>query len=909
MRSRDLTLRVNASLVAILLFAWVGLSYATDKLESHHGEILNRVIENDVVRLSNDNSEYAIGRKLHVLVDTSNSLRIDDILSASSERWSKSSVDVPGFGFSNGSFWAYFDVENVNDSEKEWLLEFSDSSADRIQLYVVKNGRAIRRYDVGTDRPFSNRPIRHRNFVFPLQFQADEKARIYLQVQSENSVKFPLTLWTERQLLESDQLYLLAQGFYYGAMMVMAIYNLFVFFSIRDRAYIFYVLYVISFSLFQLSTQGLAYQYLWPEAVSWSKVSGVFLPSLTLVFVSIFIMDFLALRKHARKLYYVLQLSVIVAAISAVASFVVPYGLMVKFIALFSGFVCVVGLTAGFYLWHQGHIIARFFSIAFMCLFLGVLMLVLNRLGILPHNFMTERGAQIGAILEVFLLSLALAERINREKRKRYRAQKIALEELAGKEKVEGQLTYQSLHDPLIGCPNRTLLKRRVEALIKDTPDRPFAVLLVQMTRFHEINNTLGHQNGDEILKRVSRRLAMVVNEVDTVIVIDENDHQDGGYAVLEGVSFCIILDLSGRENDGTNFEMIEQTSTKLLQALSYPFEFKGMTLEVSANVGVSIFPEHGDEIHVLLQHAHVAVEMAHKGNDFVVVYSSDVDPYSARRLVLVGELRSAIMKDELQLYYQPQLDLAINAVVGAEALLRWVHPEHGFIPPDEFVLVAEQTGLIKPLTEWVLDNAIRQTADFMRRGYHLKVSVNLSAKNLQERDLVSQLLMLLDRYDLPPSYLVLEITETAMMFDPNRALETLRRINECGIGLSIDDFGTGYSSLSYLKQLPVNEIKIDRSFVMEMSSGSDDEVIVNTTLRMSHSLGLKVVAEGVEDKEVLKTLREMGCDFAQGYYFSRPIPPEEFILWLDDCEYAVGNTVNTTDRDVGAGPSTDASR
>ena len=885
-----IAVRVNIVLITVFLLMSMGIGHAVTMQEQRESD---KRAAKDVVQLDGDSFEYSLGKRMYILVDEEGSLTIGDVHNKMPERWEKSNVDIPSFGFSGNIYWAYIDVNNNSDQAKEWLLELAYPELDKVHLYFFSDSGDMKLYRVSSLRPFNERPIQHRNFVFPLQFEAHQQARIYMQVDNEAAVQLPLKIWSERKFLEADQLYLLVQGLFFGAMMVMVIYNLFVYFSIRDRSYLFYVLYVAFFSLYQFSTQGLAFQYLWPEAVGWGQVSSRVLASFTVAFTALFIIEFLGLRKHAKIVCYLMQVMVVGAGICVIISYVFPAGIGVQFIYVLGSSLSVLGLYIGFDLWRKGHAIARYFSIAFTCLFVGVLLFVLNKFGVIPRNIVTERAIQLGALLEVFLLSLALAERINRERRKRYAAQNIAIEKLAEKEKVESQLAHQVLHDSLIGCPNRALLKRRMEALIVNEPNQSFAVLLLQLARFHEINNTLGHQNGDEILKRVARRLSVMVNDLEGVIVIDEFDRKSGGYAIVDGVSFGIMLRVDNSETEEFNISKIDLAANKILQALSYPFEFKGLTLEVSAKVGVSLYPEHGQEVHVLLQHAHVAVEVAHKSNDVVFVYSPEVDPYSARRLVLVGELRRVIVCNELQLYYQPQLDLDTNAVIGAEALLRWKHPAHGFIPPDEFVLIAEQTGLIKPLTRWVLENAIRQASEFLEKGHRLKVSVNLSAKNLQEQDLVKQLLMLLDRYNVPPSYLVLEITETAIMLDPNGALETLCRISECGIGLSIDDFGTGYSSLSYLKRLPVNEIKIDRTFVSDMSTGSDDEVIVNTTLNMSHNLGLKVVAEGVENKEVLTALRLMGCDVAQGYYFSKPVPVDEFEVWLNDCGYVIGPVVD----------------
>jgi len=258
--------------------------------------------------------------------------------------------------------------------------------------------------------------------------------------------------------------------------------------------------------------------------------------------------------------------------------------------------------------------------------------------------------------------------------------------------------------------------------------------------------------------------------------------------------------------------------------------------------------------------------------------------------LALMGELSQAIDADELLLYFQPQIDIEKNAVIGVEALTRWKHHDHGFIPPDEFIPLAEKTGLTRKLTRWVLNKALEECAFLMSQGMELSVSVNLSSQNLHETKLETRIKSLLAKHKVPPNFLLLELTETAVMLDPNHAQEVLSKLSEDGIRISIDDFGTGYSSLSYIKRLPLDEVKIDKSFIMDMINDKDDSVIVDTTLHMSHNLGLRVVAEGVENEDTLNALRTLGCDIAQGYYLTRPLNASDLFAWLKSCPFSIGD-------------------
>ncbi|MGZ4410492.1 MAG: putative bifunctional diguanylate cyclase/phosphodiesterase [Gaiellaceae bacterium] len=424
---------------------------------------------------------------------------------------------------------------------------------------------------------------------------------------------------------------------------------------------------------------------------------------------------------------------------------------------------------------------------------------------------------------------------------------------------------YQALHDALTGLPNRTLFRDRVEQAILQAKreDSRFALMIMDLDRFKEINDTLGHRNGDLILQAVGPRLRGVLRDVDSI-------------ARFGGDEFAVLLPGAASPESAT------RVSEKIAAALAKPFMLKGLTLDVEASVGISIFPEHGNDVDTLIQRADVAMYMAKEAHAGYEVYAADRDQYTPKRLALLGELRRALENKELVLFYQPKADIRSGEVTGVEALIRWQHPEHGLTFPDDFIPLAEHTGLIRPLTLYVLNEALKQCYEWELSGRRLSVAVNLSARNLLDSDLPDDVARLLDTWNVDPSLLKLEITENTIMVDPPKALEVMTRLRELGVGLSIDDFGTGYSSLSYLRKLPVDEVKIDRSFVMNMPQSENDQQIVRSTIGLSRSLGLKVVAEGVETKDIWRDLAELGCDIAQGYYLTRPIPPHELVEWLE---------------------------
>jgi len=421
-----------------------------------------------------------------------------------------------------------------------------------------------------------------------------------------------------------------------------------------------------------------------------------------------------------------------------------------------------------------------------------------------------------------------------------------------------------AMFDHLTGLPNRLLFYDRVtQAIAAAGRDGDgVGVLLLDLHRFKEVNDTLGHERGDELLQQVGPRLQGVLRATDTV-------------ARLGGDEFGIALVGLNTTTEG------EDVAHKLTDALDVPFVLDGIEIALGGSIGIATYPDHGDEPDHLLRRAEVAMYVAKAARAPFEAYTPAQDTYTTDRLALVAELRRAIDRGELTLAYQPMVELGRDAVIGVEALLRWSHTDRGDIAPDEFIPLAEHSGLIGRITGYVLGAAIRQAHEWREEGLDLTVSVNLSVRDLVRPDLIATVSGTLERYALPAKRLRLEITEGSVMDQPDRALATLEQLASVGVGLSVDDFGTGYSSLAYLQRLPVNQLKIDRSFVMGLNGNTSDSEIVRSTVDLGHNLGLSIVAEGVEDVASLDFLRGVGCDIAQGFYIARPMPGSEIAEWV----------------------------
>ena len=427
--------------------------------------------------------------------------------------------------------------------------------------------------------------------------------------------------------------------------------------------------------------------------------------------------------------------------------------------------------------------------------------------------------------------------------------------------RAEQRIAYLAYHDALTDLPNRSLLHDRLEqaARAANRDSKPLALLVMDLDGFKEINDTLGHHAGDRVLQQVASRVRGTLREADTV-------------ARLGGDEFAILL-------PSTDIDGAILAAQKVLQEIERPLLIDHRPLAVRASVGVACFPEHGASAETLLQKADVAMYLAKSDRQGIAVYAPDRDRHTHRRLTLIAELRQALDARQFVLEYQPIVHLRTGVVVGVEALVRWNHPQHGRLLPGDFIELAEQTGLINPLTMIVLDTALNEWAG-VDTLTPLTVSVNLSPRNLQDPELPQHVGDFLKAHGAAPSALALEITENILLTDPARSMDCLQRLHAMGVRLVIDDFGTGYSSLSYLRRLPVNELKIDRSFIADLSSGRDD-VIVRSTIELAHNLGLTVVGEGVESAAMHDQLMALGCDTAQGRYFAEPAPAAQTRGWI----------------------------
>ncbi|WP_290698746.1 bifunctional diguanylate cyclase/phosphodiesterase [Amphritea sp.] len=429
----------------------------------------------------------------------------------------------------------------------------------------------------------------------------------------------------------------------------------------------------------------------------------------------------------------------------------------------------------------------------------------------------------------------------------------------------EKQARHSITHDLLTDMPNKELFYDRVEQLIVSPRGQTaFSVLLVEVSNYKEISDTLGRNSSDSLIKQVAVRLESAFPSPVTIARLENHTFS---MLITEQLSEKKVLDLA-------------ESVHRVLHDVFYIEQIK---VSAQANIGIVHFPLHGTDVDTLVQRAGIALYMAQNSNKGSAVYDSSFDAHSPKQLTLMSDLSHALENQELELYYQPKIKVADGSISGAEALVRWNHPKHGLLGPDQFIPLMERTRLIQGLTLWVIQEGFAQCAKWHKQGLDIILSINLSAKDLNNPELPDLISGIKGATGINPEWVTLEITESSIMTDPDAAMEIIKRIHDMGFQFSIDDYGTGYSSLSYLKSLPLKELKIDRSFVSDILRDESDAVIVNATINLAHNLGLEVTAEGVEDQETLELLKEEGCDLAQGFHLGKPMPQSVFDQWCSE--------------------------
>lgn len=793
--------------------------------------------------------------------------------------------DVYNIARSDTDYWFYGSfrtAENLSTNEAVIVLDHPYPLYDKLELIINPLSEQRQVFSNSNAYAFEDRPIKTRLMAFEVSVAPGTEYEFLLKVHSLAKQPLSLSVQTAKHFLAEATYIEFLWGLYFGMFFIAALYNFLIFAATQERVYIYYMFFILSTGLAQAGLTGHGLGYLWPFAREWNEGTNLFFIGGAGIFGILFTQHFLKTSQCAPQVHKLLNITFIPCGAIVLASQLLRYDIATTITDFILAWLMILMISAGVISYKAGEKTARFFLLGWGSLIGCMMVYIFMMRGFIPANTFTLFAPQIGSVLEISIITIAIGDRIRQDRRDKNDAlalQKATIGKLKGAEEA---LTQQALHDITTGLANQNMLAIAIERSLANVDSNEMYLVLVKIKDLREINNTLGRYVGDEVAKFVAANLKDILEGMPQQFQYPLNE-QDEKLAVTQGVTYAFLIKAP---NNDSAINLVTNT----LNRLPRYFNLESITLEIETFAGICSASQANNSDEIWQRNAFVAIEQALKFSQSCQLYDEAFNPYSERRLALINDLKKAVEDEELQIYLQPQLDGKARTIVGAEALLRWIHPHHGFVPPDEFIQIAEDSGVIRPLTRLVVKKSLEALKELHQRGYMISLSINVSPHNLEEKDLTPYIVESLNAYNINPRYLTFELTETAMLINPELASSVLNEWNEMGLATAIDDFGTGYSSLSHLKRLPMKELKIDRSFVKDMLTNEDDHHIVQATLTIGHSLGMRVVAEGVEDEPLLEKLTDMGCDLIQGYYLTAPLPLENFIDWMRGTQYAVGH-------------------
>ncbi|WP_250657214.1 EAL domain-containing protein [Alkalimarinus coralli] len=806
--------------------------------------------------------------------DASGQADVSDVMALPDSQWQLIPDGSANFGITKSPYWLRLSINNQTPMNLNLIAALDYSQLDDVVFYVFMGKKQIHTFATGDTRPFYPREVDHPNMQLRFNLEAEQTKTLYIRIQTNGSMILPFQIWRENNYFAATAKEQKLHFFYYGCLTVIILINLAVFLTLREKLYLYYALAIAGYLLFFTSILGYSFQHLYPQSPTiHGRALLVSMPILAF-FSVLFCREFLKTKSHSPKLDLTLRALLYFEIFNFFSALLFGYNTAIMISAISAFFFFSILFAAGPITWMTGSRAGAFFTIAWSPLTIGVLATAGRSVGFFPENFVTQYAMQIGSGLEAFILTLALADRLYREREEKIQAQSDSLRKEKARHEAHNKLTDAMLHDPITQLPNRNQFEWVVNQQLERDPNGHYIVGVARVTRIDEVNRTLGLTRSERLLDRIAKKMTELATQLPGIHSVYDSVGREEWVYQLSGDCFGILINA----NDiGDQFSHLD----KLLKRLSEPVLMDSLAIELHPKFGAASYPVHGDNAALLIRNAHVGMEIAPHGRQEAGVYSPDYDIYSESRLTLMSDLREALLQNQTQLYYQPKACLIDGDIIGLEALIRWHHPERGWVYPNDFIPLAEETGVITQLTRWAFERAISDLASLLGDYPKLNVSINISARDLDSGGLNELIKSSLNRHNVKAERLIVELTETAVMENPKNGLVVLKELTDSGLRVSIDDFGSGYSSLSYLKELPATEIKLDRSLVMDICTSDSARIIVETTINMAHSLGYKLVAEGVEDEDTARLLKHMGCDYLQGYWLCRPIPLTELTQWL----------------------------
>jgi len=787
------------------------------------------------------------------------------------EQWQEKQDDrVLNLGFTDQSVWLRTSLTIPEPLTRQWYLVIPYPLLEEVDLYIVRDGQEPAIYHTSRQEAENRREQTHSYQVaLPLPRDLSGQVDLFLRARSATALQVPVELWREDRLLIQFSLESLYWGAYFGVLCALVIYNLFLFLSLRDLTYGYYVLYIGSISLLMLCISGLGNAWIWDGQPLVPRYALPISTALASLFGLMFARSFLKWQDISARWDRSMKIAAALAGGLFVYTWTDPIN-GALFAGLLSTLVLVLVIAVGLVCLKAGVAIARYFVLAWTAFALGTALYLLNVFDFLPVNLVTNHALQVGSVAELLLLSFALAHRIKDERARKLAA--LRKQQMAERQvrDLEMQSLEEAMHDSTTRMPNASLLNQQLQTMMSQ--NERVALTLVHYPQIKDIASSMGHSLAEDVFCQLMDKLNHTLAAVGGVVCLESR--QPAYIAIPEFGSAAFLLDL--KQFEGPLEPFIAQVVG------NHEISVHAVRLPVFMNLhcGVAVAPEHGDSPEILYQHALAARDRSESSKVPVQLFNDEISDFARRRLDLLTALPPAIEAGELELYLQPQMDSTGEELVGAEILLRWNSSRFGPVPTGEVIQIAEHAGLMDLLSRYIVTQAWRTMQTLQERQLTITCSINLSVQNLTDTHFVSFALAGIREHNIPMNRVIFEVTETSMMHNMDAVIGSLLQIASSGCKIAMDDFGTGYSSLAYLSRLPIHELKIDGCFINQMVSSRNDLGIVQNTLKLARTLNLEAVAEGVEDNDTRELLSQLRCNRQQGYLFARPMPLDKFCDW-----------------------------
>jgi len=786
---------------------------------------------------------------------------------------------APNFGHSDSAYWLSVDIENPRSNSVSRIITLKSPLTDLVSFYVISDKDILDSYTTGDKVPFNIRRIPHPNPSIEIQIDAHSIVQVLIRQVTSSPIQFDAVLMSKDDFYKEHLSSTAQSMFYYGILFLVMLFGAYTFWITKERIFASYTAYIFFRILLQSSLAGFAFQYLFPNLPSIQNLVLVLSASATMASFALFTSHLFNVKGFRSSLIKVLMLLTTTPCLIMFTDYqfalILTKAIGLLTLILLMEYACFYAL--------KGIQIARFYLMTMCIVFVTTGYFTLSQFGWVPHSNQLHSFFQLGMMLEILLLVILISMRFEQETKQRVMAEVQAQKHSQESDLLEKQLHHRAFHHPKNLLPNDVYFHQTYQNMIATDGFSSHAIVFIKVHKLKEFDRTLGSKSSERLTQALAKHLNASLRAYPSIVAVEQSSSGPVKLAALDQSSFLFLADVESEKKIST---LVRSISDRL----KHPFTFESINLDLDIRIGIAFSTQPPEDIEVcsqvldeLIREAKIAANLAFEKRRLFHSYNEREDHFNEERLSLAAELRMALQNNELTLAYQPQIYLSSKVCYGLEALLRWHNSGQGMISPEEFISVAEQNGLIKPLTLWVINKALREFGHIREAQPQLQLSINISVLNLHEPGFVEAVSDALIKTQVPAENLTLEITESSLISDDLQEKRTLNELKDLGIQLSIDDFGTGYSGLSQIHNLAAHELKIDKSFIFDINQKPSAETIVKASINIAHDLGMKVVAEGIENAESENTLTQLGCDIGQGFLYARPMDMDAVRIWLTE--------------------------